>query len=183
MNWYTADLHLNHDAVIRFCKRPFSSVTAMDNQICEGIVSLVAADDDLWIVGDFAFARMEDRPKIVARFSALPGRKHLIVGNHDRSWVRELAWTSRQDIAVVRDGDTTFVLCHYPMLTWPQARYGSIHLFGHVHNNWLGSRNAVNVGVDVWNFAPTNRIDILRRATAQPINAHWSDVEPGSYLE
>lgn len=183
MHWYTADLHLNHEAIIRFSGRPFCNVAAMDSHICSTIASMVAPDDDLWIVGDFAFARLEDRPKIASRFANLPGRKHLVVGNHDLPWVRELPWASQQDIAIVHDDDTNFVLCHYPMITWPGARHGAIHLFGHVHNNWRGTRNAVNVGVDVWNFAPVKRLDILRRAILQPVNAHWNDVEPGSYLE
>lgn len=56
------------------------------------------------------------------------------------AWVRELPWASQQELAIVRDDDTIFVLCHYPTITWPHARHGSIHLFGHVHNNWRGTR-------------------------------------------
>ncbi len=57
MHWYTADLHLNHEAIIRFCKRPFGSASEMDRQICTTISEKVAPNDDLWVVGDFAIAR------------------------------------------------------------------------------------------------------------------------------
>lgn len=182
MHWYTADLHLNHNAIIGFCKRPFGSTAEMDSRICTNIADKVAPTDDLWVVGDFAFARVEDREKIAQRFAALPGRKHLVLGNHDKAWVRALPWTSQHEIVLVPDEDTYFFLCHYPMITWPQARYGTIQLFGHVHNNWRGSRNSVNVGVDVWDFVPVQRSDIMRRASQMPVNAHWEDVEPGADL-
>jgi calcineurin-like phosphoesterase family protein len=182
MHWYTADLHLNHEAVIKFCNRPFFSALEMDGRICEAICSTVGLDDDLWIIGDFAFANATARPAIQQRFASLPGRKHLVVGNHDLKWILDLPWDSVHDIVTVKDEDSTFVLCHYPMITWLRARYGTIQLFGHVHNNWKGSANAVNVGVDVWDFAPVSRRDILLRARQLPVNKHWHEVEPGVLL-
>lgn len=112
-------------------------------------------------------------------FHRIPGRKHLIVGNHDKAWVRSFGWSSVQDIVSLKDGDQWFVLCHYPMQTWNHARRGAIQIFGHVHNNWRGSRNSVNVGVDVWDFQPMQAVDIMRRAKTLPVNRHWKDVEPG----
>ena len=75
MHWYTADLHLNHEAIIRFCKRPFDCAPEMDSRICDAICSTVDPDDDLWIIGDFAFAKETARGAIQARFASLPGRK------------------------------------------------------------------------------------------------------------
>lgn len=71
-------------------------------------------------------------------------------------------------------------LCHYPMITWHHARKGALQLFGHVHNNWKGSNNSFNVGVDVWDFMPVSINDIARRAKTLPKNKHWDDVEPRS---
>jgi len=33
--WFTADFHLGHFNIIRYCHRPFASVEEMDNAICE----------------------------------------------------------------------------------------------------------------------------------------------------
>jgi calcineurin-like phosphoesterase family protein len=63
------------------------------------------------------------------------------------------------------------------MITWNHARRQALHMFGHVHNNWAGSRNAVNVGVDQWDFTPVRFEDIARRAKKLPQNKHWIDVE------
>ncbi|WP_299869091.1 hypothetical protein [uncultured Roseobacter sp.] len=65
------------------------------------------------------------------------------------------------------------------MITWNHARRQALHMFGHVHNNWLGSRNAVNVGVDVWHFMPVSFEQIAERAKRLPPNKHLADVEPG----
>ncbi len=73
--------------------------------------------------------------------------------------------------------DGTGLVMTYPMITWNHARREALQLFGHVHNNWRGSRNSVNVGVDVWDFMPVTYDDIARRARKLPINKHWSDVE------
>lgn len=48
----------------------------------------------------------------------------------------------------------------YTIAIWHRARQGALHLFGHVHNNWMGSRNAVNVGVDVCGYVPVTIGDI-----------------------
>jgi calcineurin-like phosphoesterase family protein len=179
-HFYTADLHLNHSSIIHFCKRPFADASEMDQAILQNLEAAVGRDDDLWIVGDFAFAREIERASVERYFERIPGRKHLIVGNHDKPWVCKLGWASVNDIVSVQDGDQWFLLCHYPMMTWNHARRGSVHLFGHVHNNWHGSRNSVNVCIDLWDFKPMQAGDILRRAKTLPKNKHWHDVEPGA---
>ncbi|GAA0292162.1 metallophosphoesterase family protein [Rhodovulum strictum] len=83
-------------------------------------------------------------------------------------------------MAEVADGEAErpVTLCHYPMITWNHARKGALHLFGHVHGNWRGSANAVNLGVDVWDHAPAAFRDAAGRARGLPVNGHWQDSEP-----
>ncbi len=147
------------------------------------IQSSVSFDDDLWILGDFAFGQATDSQKFENCFHQFPGRKHLIVGNHDDEAVAMLPWTSISDLKEIKDGEQSLVLCHYPMITWNSARRGALHLFGHVHDQWPGSRNGVNVGVDQWGFKPVRISDIQRRAKKLPVNKHWADVEHGNSLD
>ena len=72
------------------------------------------------------------------------------------------------------------MLCHDPMITWPGARRGALHLFGHVHDNWAGSRGAVNVGVDCWGLRPVTTAARAARAAALPPSPLWREVEPGA---
>jgi calcineurin-like phosphoesterase family protein len=51
--------------------------------------------------------------------------------------------------------DVKFVLCHYPIYSWPARVYGSIHLYGHCHTmaeehltKMMPHRRAVDVGID-----------------------------------
>ncbi|MYM56978.1 metallophosphoesterase [Thalassovita mangrovi] len=183
-HWFTADPHFGHENVIRFCNRPFSSVEEMDAHILKAYQARVLLDDDLWILGDFTAGKTtnEGREKLRDLFSRIPGRRHLITGNHDRPWIRELPWDSVRDMAdILIDGQRLF-LFHYPMITFPGARRGALQLFGHVHNNWPGSRNSVNVGVDLWNFQPASLSEIKQRALTLPVNVYWEEVEPGCNL-
>ena len=167
-HWYTADTHFGHENIIRFCKRPFETVGEMDAALITNLWAHVGPEDDLWIIGDFAFGRKsKDVPWLESIFNQLPGaRKHLVIGNHDQKPTLDLPWHTITDIANVQDGPDKQIhtLCHYPMITWNRARYGALQLFGHVHNNWKGSRNSVNVGVDVWGFRPITIREITARA-------------------
>ena len=104
----------------------------------------------------------------------------MVVGNHDGEATQELPWTSVTHLTEVADGTgAPSVLCHYPMITWHRARKGALQLFGHVHDQWMGSRNAVNVGVDVWGYVPVTLRELEQRARTLPENLHWQDVERG----
>lgn len=180
-NWYTADTHFGHEKVIPFCGRPFRDINHMDSALIENMWKLVQPEDDLWILGDFAFGpKAKESAYLEQLFGQLPGaQKHLVVGNHDLVPTLALPWDSISHMIEVQDGPEgrNHTLCHYPMITWNGARKGSLQLFGHVHERWQGSRNAINVGVDQWNFMPVSFTDIERRARKLVVNKHWADVE------
>lgn len=180
--WYTADTHFGHHNIMRMCGRPFESVSQIDAVLLENMWKVVGAEDQLWILGDFAYGRKaKDSAYIENIFSQLPGaERHLVVGNHDHQPTLELPWDSKSHFVELRDGPQKQLntLCHYPMITWNHARRGALQFFGHVHNNWAGSRNSVNVGVDLWDFAPVCYDQASQRAKSLPLNEHWSEVEP-----
>ena len=181
-HWYTADTHFGHENVIRFCNRPFANTADMDVTMLKNLADRVGPDDDLWVLGDFAFGRKaKDASFLSEIFEQLPGaRKHLITGNHEFQPTLELGWDTVTPFMELRDGPQNQLntLCHYPMITWNHARRGALQFFGHVHDNWKGSFNSVNVGVDVWDFMPVGYDDIAKRAASLPKNAHWNEVEP-----
>lgn len=171
-HWYIADTHFGDDGIRAFFGRPFVNSGGMDREMVERIAARVNADDDLWVVGDFAASETAARI-----FDTLPGRIHLVRGNHDPEEVLRLPWASVHDLVEVQDDGQRFVLCHYPLLTWNGVRDGAINLFGHVHDRWRGTDNQVNVGVDLWDFSPVSRDEILRRAVCLPENLAWRAVE------
>ena len=77
----------------------------------------------------------------------LMGRKHLIVGNHDEYWLKNETknvhkyFESINYMDLIKDGEKSITLCHYPMFEWNRSRYiisqeDSMfwHVHGHIHN-------------------------------------------------
>lgn len=182
VKWYTADPHFGHENIMTFCKRPFRNTKGMDNTIIRNLWSCVGPEDELWILGDLVGPKGYKDPEWLASiFEQMPGKsKHFVTGNHDGDSTLSLPWDSVHNLVEVQDGpkNQRNTLCHYPLLTWNHARRGALNLFGHVHDNWKGSRNSVNVGVDVWDFMPVRYDDIVKRAKTLPVNAHWHELEP-----
>lgn len=104
--WYTADTHFGHENILRFCNRPFSSVSQMDAALLENMWNLVKPEDQLWILGDFAFgAKAKDSAYVETIFNQLPRvERHLVIGNHDLEPTLELPWDSVSNYKELRDG-------------------------------------------------------------------------------
>jgi calcineurin-like phosphoesterase family protein len=168
MIYFTADTHFNHENIIKLCGRPFSGVAEMNETLIENWNSCVKANDEIYILGDFAFKGSAlEAEKIIKR---LNGIKYLIRGNHDKflddknfnknhfKWIK--------DYYVLPYQKTKFVLFHYPLLEWDGYFGNAFHLYGHVHNSGnseterekfkLLGRRAINAGVDVNDFFPVS---------------------------
>ena len=118
MNYYIADLHLDHANIIRLNNRPYKDIGEMNRTFISNWNSVVTDNDDVYIVGDFSYK--SKNPLVFLK--QLKGRKHLIVGNHDEFMLKNpecrKQFVEIADILTVRDGDKTIVLCHYPFLEW-----------------------------------------------------------------
>ena len=168
MFYFTADPHFGHENVVWMCNRPFDTIEEMNETLIENWNRKVKGNDTICIVGDFFF-RCADPESILKR---LHGKKRLIIGNHDSSWMGkfdyEKYFVSVDDFLQISDGEHSLTLCHYPMLTWKHwSRSYMIH--GHIHANtdmdfWPLIRardNVLNAGVDVNNFEPVTFDELL----------------------
>ncbi|MGI8756381.1 MAG: metallophosphoesterase [Acidimicrobiales bacterium] len=175
--WLTSDLHLGHANIIGYCDRPFADVEDMDRELVSRWRERVAPDDVVWVLGDFALGSIADG---LALAQDLPGEKHLVAGNHDPCWPgngrRHRPWVDRYRAAGFVEIVTTCEIdlgegvvlpaCHFPyegdshggdrFLEWRPADHGRPLLHGHVHELWRVKDRQVNVGVDVWDFAPVD---------------------------
>lgn len=164
MIYFTADLHFGHENIIKQCKRPFNNVGQMDSELIKNWNSVINTDDEVYILGDFT---MKSAHAAHGYFSALNGKKYLIAGNHDiftdefEMYYGDLEWI--KDYYKLSYKGMEFVLFHYPVLEWENKGSGSIHLYGHVHNNkkWLEQTKqpdgrCMNVGVDVNDYLPVS---------------------------
>ncbi|MCJ2048803.1 metallophosphoesterase family protein [Methylobacterium sp. J-070] len=163
---FSADHHLNHAGVIRMCRRPFASVEEMNGFLIEAWNSVVRPNDTVFHLGDFAMGASPEQ--CAGFFGALRGRKHFIVGNHDKARVTSLAWESVSERATVDTGGHRLVLDHYPLRAWNGVFRGALHLHGHTHGSLSGTSQSCDVGVDCWAYRPVALPDILERLAATP---------------
>jgi calcineurin-like phosphoesterase family protein len=179
--YFTADTHLGHKNIIRYCKRPFKNVQEMDDAIINNLNNVVKENDILWHLGDFCFGRPEYYLK---RINCK--RIFLLMGNHDvriKSWLhraeQNYGLTVYPPNAIISQTlnikdfvgnyisqgfNGEIVLCHYPLRDWNKRMHGAIHLHGHDHDTMPNLYSgAYNVGVDANKFYPVSLDIILRR--------------------
>jgi len=160
MRFFTADLHISHRNIIDYCKRPFSSIEEMDETIIERWNAVVRKSDEVYVLGDIAFR--QSREQMDRLLSRLKGNIHLIQGNHDRASLKNVKrFASFQQIKSIKVAEHTFVLCHYPMRSWPSSHHGSFHLYGHCHGTVEDHGRSTDVGVDCWDYRPVSEEEIL----------------------
>ena len=174
MIFYTADLHLGHENVIAYSKRPFGNADEMLECLILNWNSVVSDNDDVYIIGDLFFKLGTKKQLEILR--SLKGRKHLILGNHDRNLntaVRD-EFASTNDYLKLNDNGRCVILSHYPILEWDGYFRGAYHIYGHIHNNFdtlayqiinnnpEHFKNAFNAGVDVTGYTPRTLNELIR---------------------
>ena len=165
--FFTSDSHFGDAPRLRIDRRPFASIGEMDRTIVERWNDVVGPEDEVWHLGDFAFGPPAER--IAELLGALPGRKHLIIGNNDGpATIEQPGWASVQHYAELTVEGKRLVLCHYPFRAWNKMGQGVINLHGHSHGKLKAAPRQYDVGVDVWDFRPVPLATILggRRRSA-----------------
>lgn len=164
--FFTADMHFGHKAIIESCKRPFSDIDEMDFKLVSNWNDKVSKEDVVYVVGDAFWT--DD-----AVFEILPqlnGRIFFMYGNHDSSLsIVQKFFTEHvvlhNQIQELKTNGTRIIMCHYPLATWNLRHQDSIHVHGHVHNNFPKYRKdtgrRINISVEHWDYAPIALEEIL----------------------
>ncbi len=147
--YLTSDLHFNLRGIIGHCNRPFTDIGAMNDAIVAGWKH-IRPNDHVFVLGDFAY-HTADGDKIHDLWVRLPGRKFLIVGNHDEQnvTVLKMPWVGIAWYRKLRHEGRRYILSHYPFETWEGMYRGYVHLHGHSHGTLKRVvANRFDVGVD-----------------------------------
>lgn len=135
MNYYISDTHFDHKGIITFDKRPFFTVTEMNNTIISNWNNKIHKQDNVYILGDFCWSK-ED--KWIEILSQLKGNKILIKGNHDLKQMSSALRHMFQDVTPykeITDFGRKVILSHYPIPFYKSDYNPKVyHLYGHVHN-------------------------------------------------
>ena len=78
-----AGQHLWDDTAQRLWRRPEANARAMSDRMLDEWKATVGADDLMLCLGDVAHPFGLADPKLAARLRAAPGRRLLVLGNHD----------------------------------------------------------------------------------------------------
>lgn len=163
MWFFTADLHLGHSNIIKYCKRPFMNVLEsglmelvdsgnipigdvsiskestmnMDEHIVNRINSVVSKNDNLVIVGDFCLTKSMGRNDMVKIMRDRINCKNvfLILGNHDDLELSLGLFKCFDHHTFHVNGQRIFA-CHYPCRSWDKSTHGSWMVYGHVHGRF-----------------------------------------------
>jgi calcineurin-like phosphoesterase family protein len=123
--WLISDMHLRHDNMIHFCDRPENFTELIISNWKKRV-----GDDDIVIdLGDVIF---KDNSMLPQYIQPLPGKKILILGNHDR---HNYSWYMKRGYDFVCDGFNwePIAFSHEPLIRLPEKCKYNVH--GHLHNN------------------------------------------------
>ena len=187
MRYYTADPHYAHEGVLEFCNRPFATVKDHDDCLVDEVNEIVKPEDELFILGDFCWSNGYRKPgHFLQRIKCRT--VHLVWGNHDRENYRQ-NFSTAEDVRVLKlaeqitpNGQSSIqlFLSHYPHAFWPASHHGSLHLYGHCHDQREATldamspgRRSMDCGVDtakrlLGRFRPFSEIEILNLLLSRP---------------
>lgn len=170
MNFYIGDTHFGHQLVLRFDNRPFSDVKEMDRVMIQLWNSRVQKDDNVYIVGDFAYRNEKPEEWYLKQ---LNGHKYLIIGNHDKKLLsneKAMGYLEAADKMMhVSDDGKQICICHFPLAEWNGFYRGALHIYGHIHNRkddaweFMKTRTrAYNAGCMLHSYMPVSLRELIR---------------------
>lgn len=176
--WITGDLHFGHANIMKFCpvtRYGFTDVSDMREKMIAEWNKDVKPEDEVFILGDFAFLPAKDAVEILRR---LNGTKILIEGNHDRKLLNDPSFRREfkevhQYLRYNHDGQ---IICmfHYPIAEFDQMHRGAIHFHGHLHGNPSGLEEyrVRDMGFDATGKVVTSLEDAIADAMKGKIKGH-----------
>ena len=159
MIFFTADEHFGHDAIRKYCNRPFASVEEMDGALVANFNSCVGVGDTIYHLGDFCF---KNKTSSVGYRSRLNGNNIFLKGNHDKET------NDLPHIMEITIEGQFIVLAHYSMRVWNRCHYGSWQLYGHSHGTLPPIGKQFDVGVDNNNYFPISFTQLKEKLDLVP---------------
>lgn len=179
--FFTSDTHLGHFNICKYCHRPFTSRSEMDQTLIKNWNEIVPEDGIVVHCGDFMLPHNEDIKEYNRYLYQLNGRILLLRGNHDRAsldWENDKLIAVRDNALIQVEGIKIYAQ-HYPCA----AFNGDYHVYGHVHTLSDGicygidgdvkkvmKRTTYDVGVDQNGYKPISYwqlCDIIRKQLSE----------------
>lgn len=138
-----------HKNILKY--RPeFSTIEEHDNLLFENYKRIIRKQDTVYFHGDMLFDA-----KYFVPFSELPGRKILILGNHDTDFLHITDIVHLFERVVSLTSKKGAWLSHAPI--HPSELRSKFNIHGHTHNAIVEDSRYFNVCVEQTNYAPISR--------------------------
>ena len=176
MIWVCSDWHFSHDKDFVWKARGFNSIAEMNEEIIKRHNSVVAEDDDVYVLGDLCMSgNLAENKHYIQR---LNGRLHIVYGNHctdNRKAMYELCDNVVEICGyatILRYKKYSFFLSHYPTCVgnYDDNERGlkgrMLNICGHLHttNEFEGFNNgqlSYHVEMDAHDCYPTSIEEII----------------------
>lgn len=152
------NINFSHEAIIKYCNRPFFNSKEMDSEIISRFNSVVKVNDLTYHLGDFSFKNPNEYLK------KLNGNHCLIIGNHDAKQHHGFQWAKDSYLLKNVLPNFNIFLSHYAHRVWPHSHHGTLHLFAHSHGNLPSFGRSFDIGVDTNNFYPYSLDEVIIKA-------------------
>lgn len=183
--YFTSDWHLGHKRILELCNRPFRDVDHMNSQLIERCNDIVREKDTLIMHGDNVMGTYAQTVELLRqircrRVIMLPGNHDRYSLAYSSTSVRKKAAVIDDLRAMglfpqedrrpsqwhMRVCGRKIAMSHYPYAgdSHGEDRHQNLRpedeglplVHGHVHEQWRENGRMLNVGVDVWNYAPVS---------------------------
>ena len=169
--WVISDTHFRHEAILTFKdyagkppREGFDNADHMDQHMMDMWNETVKLEDTIYHLGDVLFGH-DKLDWMQANFKKLPGKKYLVLGNHDNP--KFMAMFFKQIMLWKDFSDLGLLLSHTPLHQSTLAeshRFGDnpiLNVHGHIHSNPSPEGPYKCVCVEQINYTPVN-LDSLR---------------------
>ncbi|MBZ6497171.1 metallophosphoesterase [Natrinema longum] len=157
MDYLISDLHLDHDNIIDYCDRPFSSVEEMNEKLVEHWNAVIGPDDKVLYGGDLTIRT--SAAALLDWLDELNGEVVFLLGNHDGTVLEGLNRVQFVEEFRFEHRGVPFHAIHDPA-DGPSNWKGWM-LHGHHHNNWPDrfpfvdhDTRRVNFSVELLDYRP-----------------------------
>ncbi len=151
MIYFTSDLHLGHQNIIKFERTQFSSIQEHDEFIINTIKKKMKKNDELYLLGDIG------NQNKLEWLREVEWKKYFLIGNHDyasKEYYKELFDEFYEYPHYLKK---RILLSHEPQLCDKDI----LNIHGHLHNSHLDLANYFNVNIHICNYelVPIKRIE------------------------
>lgn len=171
MIYFSSDTHFNHSKDFIYKSRGFMDIYTMNETIIKNFHIFIKPNDDLYLLGDIFLGDLESGIKI---FNQLPGKIHLIWGNHCTD-TRKEAMSQCHNVVeiigyatIIKYNKWHFYLSHFPTCTTNFNDYQKplkqrlLCLAGHTHSKEkFEPCGSYNVSVDAHSCFPVSINEII----------------------